>query len=65
MNKHFIAAEPRLRQIVDNPGKTVEELQEQVKTLASIITSVTKFIDGDLAEQIMNDLETKERLRSS
>ncbi len=64
MSKNFPIAASLLRNVAENPGSSIEELQEQVKTLAQIMADVVQFLDNDLAGKIVADISRKEGLRS-
>lgn len=55
--KRFMHLRPDLQQIIDNPGTTVEDLQEKVKKLALTLQQVTDFLDGDLVNHVFTEAE--------
>lgn len=64
MPKKFITTISTVKSIANNPGKTVEELQEQVKDLAQAIQDIARFLDDDLTGHILHEIDRKNRLRS-
>jgi|MTBAKMStandDraft_1061839.scaffolds.fasta_scaffold03865_8 hypothetical protein len=65
MPKNFAKTILDARNIANNPGRTVEELQEQVKKLAQAIQDIARFLDDDLAGHILHEIDRKNRFRSS
>jgi len=64
MPKKFARTISDTRNIANSPGRTVEELQEQVKRLAQAIQDIARFLDDDLAGNILQEIKRKDRLRS-
>jgi hypothetical protein len=57
--KRFLLGGVDSRKIVDNPGSTLDELREQVKTLASIVHHMTEFLDQELVDHVFAQAERK------
>lgn len=57
--KRFLLGGVDSRQIVDNPGSTLDELREQVKILASIVHHMTDFLDQELVDHVFAQAERK------
>ena len=57
--KRFLLGGVDSRQILDNPGSTLDELREQVKILASIVHHMTEFLDQDLVDHVFAQAERK------
>lgn len=64
MRKPLFGADIELRNIFDNPGNSIEELQMQVKTIASTLCAVVNFINDDLPGHVAKELVDAHRRRS-
>lgn len=65
MKRPFSAhLEQELKNIYNNPGSSIEELQDSTKKLADTLATVVAFLNDDLAKSILQDLENKHKMRS-
>jgi len=64
MRKPFFGLEMDLNAIAEKPGNTVEELRGQVQTLARTLRGVVEFLNNDIANHVVEELERTKRFSS-